>query len=71
MLDHRADQRFDLLVLDEADLHPPRVLQARCEEVHPPLSPIEVRHVHVTEVVLRELAGETLEPDHRPRLFGP
>jgi hypothetical protein len=34
------------------------------------MPPVEVPHVDVAEVVLRELAGEPLEPDHRPNAIG-
>ena len=34
-------------------------------------APVEEAHVDVAEVVLRELAREALEADHRPQPLGP
>jgi hypothetical protein len=70
VLDHRAHERFDLFVLDERYLHPARVLQTRGEEVHALLSPVEETNVNVSEVVLRKLAGESFETNHRSRTLG-
>src|SRR5262249_10589317 len=44
VIDHRSHERLDLFVLDEADLHPARVLQARGEEVHALHPIVEVAH---------------------------
>nr|HEX4319153.1 hypothetical protein [Kofleriaceae bacterium] len=71
VIDHRAHQRLDLLVRHEAHLHPARVLQPRGEEVHALLPPVEKPHVDVPEVVLREFAGEALEPDDGARPLRP
>src|SRR5207249_3680832 len=41
---------------------PARVLEPRGEEVDPLLAPVEVAHVDLAEVMLRELARQALEP---------
>lgn len=71
MLDERTRERLDLLVLDEAHLHPARVLEPRRTEVHAPFPSIDVVDVDVPEVVLRELTGESFEANDRPRPLGP
>ena len=64
VLDQRADQRLDLFVVDQAHLHPARVLQARREEVHALLPSVEKLHIDVSEVVLREFARQSFEANH-------
>jgi hypothetical protein len=59
-----AHDRLDTLVVDERDGHEARVLQSRREEVHALPLAVHERHVGMAEVVLRELARQSLEANH-------
>jgi hypothetical protein len=52
VIDHRANECFHALVLDDAHLHPVRVLQTRREEVDALPTAIDEVEVDVPEVVL-------------------
>jgi len=61
----RPHQRLDPLVLHQADQHVARVLQARGEEVHSRPAAAGPLDPDFPEVVLAELAGQTLEAADR------
>jgi len=67
VVDQRARQDLDLFIRHDGDLDPARVLEARGEEVHALLGPVEKPHAHLTEIVLCELTRETLEAHDGPR----
>jgi hypothetical protein len=66
VIDERPDRGLDALVGDQRDLHEPRVLEPRGEEVDAPAAPVQEADVDLAEVVLGELAGQPLEADERP-----
>ena len=66
VIHHRPHERFRALVRHDRHFDPPRVLQARGEEVHPSPRAVEKADVDLTEVVLGEFAGQALKPDQGP-----
>jgi hypothetical protein len=70
VVDHRTHERLDLFVLDQTHLHPARILETRGEEVHALKTTVEVAHVNMPEVMLRELASESLEANDGTRPLG-
>jgi len=71
MIDQRADERLDPLVRDDRHRHPPGVFQSGREEVDVLLGAVVITDGHLAEVVLRELARQSLEPHQRRHLTGP
>lgn len=67
VIDQRPHERLDALVLHQRHGDEARVLEPRREEVNALLAAVDVAHVHVAEVVLRELARKPFEPNHRRR----
>jgi hypothetical protein len=66
VVDERTHQCLRLLVRDDRHRRPARVLQARRKEMHALPRAIEEAHVDLSEIVLREFSGETLESHERP-----
>lgn len=56
-----AHQRLDAFVRDQSHVHPARVLEPRGEEVDPFLAPVEIAHLDLAKVVLREFPRHALE----------
>lgn len=65
--DQRSHQRLDALIRHQRHGDEARVLQSRREEVDPLLGAVDVTHIDVPEVMLRELARQSLEAHHRRR----
>src|SRR5262245_3466422 len=67
--EHAAHERLDGFTDDQAHVHTPRVLQARGEEADLLGGPVEVTHMDLSEVMLRELARYAFEAYKRCRLL--
>ncbi len=71
MVGELADQRLGRFIGDQRHADRPGVLQPRGEEPDPLGRPIAILDVHLAEVVLTELARQTLKPDQRCLVLGP